>query len=58
MQKIVFSNARMMQGVIACKILVAADNVVFLHMFIANVSVRKELNGPLNIRLYHKCRMV
>ena len=39
MQKIVFSNAWMIQGVIACKILVAADNVVRLHMSIVKVSV-------------------
>ena len=53
MQKIVFSDAWIIQGVIACKILVAAVNVVYLHMIIAKVSVCKEINGPINIRIYH-----
>ena len=55
MQKTVISNAWTIQELIACKILVAAVNVVFSHMFIAKVSVSKEVSGPLNIRIYHNC---
>ena len=55
MQRILFPNAWIIQGIIACKILVAEVNVVFLQKFIAKVSVCEEISGALNIRIYHKC---
>ena len=56
--KIFFSITWIIQGVLACKILVAAVDVIRLHMLIAKVSVCEQISGPLNIRIYHKCWMV
>ena len=53
--KIFFSITWIIQGVLACKILVAAVNVIRLHMLIVKVSVCEQISGPLNKRIYHKC---
>ena len=53
-----FSIIWIIQGVLACKILVAAVDITRLHMFIVKVSVCEQISGPINKRIYCKCLMV